>query len=60
MKNQNLKQMSVMELSPLDLMQIEGGDTTFTYTDSHGYDWNYTYNDAGTLVGISVVHGYCQ
>lgn len=47
------------ELSGTDLLNINGGNETVSFTDSKGYTWDYTYNDSGGLVGIYVHRNQC-
>lgn len=56
---ENVDQMEMMELSYQEEREIYGGNETFRFNDSHGYTWNYTYNDAGVLVDVWVGQSMC-
>ena len=60
MKNlTTLHKINLTELSSLEQREICGGETRISYTDTQGYTWDYTYNDAGELTNISVSRAMC-
>jgi hypothetical protein len=51
MKNSELSNLSMQELSNSEQMNIQGGGEDVYFTDSYGYGWTYHYNDNGDLTG---------
>lgn len=51
----DVQSMSLAELSADQTGQISGGESTVKYTDSHGYTWEYYYDDGGNMTGFCVV-----
>ena len=60
MKNiEAIDQLNVSSLSDAELEEIRGGDTWVHYNDSQGYTWLYQYNNAGSLVSVTVAGYNC-
>jgi YD repeat-containing protein len=54
MKNSELSNLSMQELSDSEQMNIQGGSETVYFTDTYGYNWSYYYDDSGNLTGWCV------